>query len=386
MRNSILITTILFFAVQLLVAEPVQTGADMLLHDYQLLRGKRVGLVVNQTSVMSNGKTHLVDTLQSKGIEITLLFAPEHGFRGAADAGEELTNDIDPVSKLPIISLYGKHKKPSKEQLQQVDLLVFDIQDVGARFYTYISTLYYVMEACAEQQKQLIVLDRPNPNDFVDGPMMQDSLRSFVGALPIPLLYGLTMGELAEMIRGERWLRSKVNVQLKVIKMKGWKHRQPYNLPVKPSPNLPNSLAVKLYPSLCLFEATPFSIGRGTTFPFQVIAYPDSTLGKFSFTPISLPGFEKNPLQKNKRCYGIDLRNTPTAGGFSLKWIIDFYRKSHLGKQFFTLPRFFDQLAGDARVRQLILDGKSENEIKLLWQNDLSNYKKMRQKYLLYKD
>ncbi|MFZ4457163.1 MAG: exo-beta-N-acetylmuramidase NamZ family protein [Bacteroidales bacterium] len=387
MIRTWLFTTFLLLALFVGKAQTLQTGADRLMSDCKQLNGKRIALVVNQTSVVGANRTHLVDTLLAKGINIKLLFAPEHGFRGTADAGEKVTNSIDSKSQLPIVSLYGKNKKPTKEQLNDVDVVIFDIQDVGARFYTYISTLYYVMEACAEQNKKLIVLDRPNPNDFVAGPVMQDSLRSFVGIVPIPLLHGLTVGELAKMINSEKWLKSKTNIcPLQVVKMSGWKHRQPYSLPIKPSPNLPNDRAISLYPSLCFFEATGVSIGRGTTFPFQVIGYPDSTLGNFTFTPISLAGFEKNPLQKDRKCYGIDLRNTPFEGGFTLSYFLDFYRKSNLGERFFTNPRFFDQLVGNTTVRRMIVDGKSENDINEVWQKELSHYKKMRKQYLLYSE
>ncbi|MDD2799657.1 MAG: DUF1343 domain-containing protein [Bacteroidales bacterium] len=362
-------------------------GADQLISDWKSLSQKNIALVVNQTSTVGTHSTHLVDSLLAHHIQIKTIFAPEHGFRGTADAGELISNSIDSKTGISIISLYGKNKKPTQSQLKNVDLVIFDIQDVGARFYTYISTLYYVMEACSDHQISLWVLDRPNPNDYVDGPVMQDSLRSFVGIVPIPLLHGLTIGELASMINGERWLHSKSRkCDLRVIKMSGWKHHQPYSLPIKPSPNLPNDLSIKLYPSLCLFEATPFSIGRGTTFPFQVIGYPDSTLGHFSFTPISLPGFEKNPLQKENLCYGIDLRNETIGGGFSLRYFIDFYRKSGLGTQFFTQPRFFDQLVGNSMIRQHILTGRNESEIKSLWLKDLTHYRKLRKKYLLYKE
>nr|WP_243348721.1 DUF1343 domain-containing protein [Parabacteroides sp. FAFU027] len=368
-------------------ANKVLNGADCLDKLLPLIKGKKIALVVNQTSVLKDNRTHLVDTLLAQKIGIKTIFAPEHGFRGTADAGETIHNETDKKTGLPIVSLYGKNKKPTAEQLQGIDAVIFDIQDVGARFYTYISTLYYVMEACADQHIRLIVLDRPNPNDYVDGPVIKDSLRSFVGIVPIPLLHGLTVGEFAQMVNGEHWLKSKEKVcPLQVIKVEGWKHHQPYSLPIKPSPNLPNDLAVSLYPSLCLFEATAVSVGRGTTYPFQVIGYPDKRFGSFTFTPVSLPGFDKNPAQKNRLCYGIDFRKKSFEGGFTLKFFLDYYKKSGQGALFFTQPRGFDQLMGTSLVRKMIIAGKGETEIKGLWQKELNKYKETRRKYLLYEE
>ncbi len=387
MRNWHNIILILVISLQFpqLKAGNLRTGADCQEELIPLLKGKNVALVVNQTAIISKNKNHLVDTLLAQHIRINKIFAPEHGFRGTADAGETIKNATDIRTGLPIISLYGKNKKPTAEQLNQIDAVVFDIQDVGARFYTYISTMYYVMEACADQHIPLIVLDRPNPNDYVDGPIMQDSLRSFVGILPIPLLHGLTVGELAQMINGEHWLKSTSKIcPLQVITVKGWRHHQPYSLPVKPSPNLPNDQSVRLYPSLCLFEATNISIGRGTTIPFQVIGYPDRTFGKFTFTPVSLPGFDKNPAQKGRLCYGTDMRKSAFEGGFTLRFFLDFYKKSGQGALFFRDYRGFDQLMGNSNVRRQIIAGKSEAFIKDLWQKELKEYKVKRSKYLLY--
>lgn len=387
MKRASLCITFVLITLFIGKAQTLQTGADRLMSNCKQLTNKRIALVVNQTSVVGVNRTLLVDTLLANGINVKLLFAPEHGFRGTSDAGEKVINSIDSKTQLPIVSLYGKNKKPSAEQLRDVDVVIFDIQDVGARFYTYISTLYYVMEACAVQNKQLIVLDRPNPNDIVAGPMMEDSLRSFVGIVRIPLLHGLTIGELALMINGEQWLNS-VNKHwpLQIIEMSGWQHHQPYSLPIKPSPNLPNDQSVRLYPSLCLFEATAMSVGRGTAFPFQVIGYPDPKIGTFTFTPISLPGFEKNPLQKDKLCYGIDLRQETIETGFMLHYFIEFYQKSGLGEKFFTLPHFFDQLVGNSTIRKMILQGKTEMEINNVGQKELTQYKLLRKKYLLYKE
>lgn len=367
------------------VATPLRLGADRMELLVPALKGKKVGLIVNQTSVVGKEKVHLLDTLMAQGINVVMVFAPEHGFRGDADAGERIPDRIDKKSGLPIISLYGKNKKPSARQMAQMDAVVFDIQDVGARFYTYISTLLYAMESCAESGTELLVLDRPNPNDYVDGPMLDSAFKSFVGTMPIPLLHGLTVGELALMIRGENWLNSPAHTpNVKIISMQGWKHGQPYSLPVKPSPNLPNDLAIRLYPSLCLFEATNVSVGRGTPFPFQVIGYPDKTFGEFTFTPVALPGSDKNPLQKDIVCHGLDLRNDATTQGFDLKYILDFYTKSADKANFISRPSFFDKLAGTDQLRKQILEGKTEQQIRESWQPALDTYKTKRAKYLLY--
>lgn len=354
----------------------------------QLLRDKRVGLVVNQTSILEKRQVHLLDTLLAAGIDVRKVFAPEHGFRGTADAGEAVEDSKDLKTGVPIISIYGKNKKPSPEQLGDLDAVVFDIQDVGARFYTYISTLHYVMEACAEQDKELIVLDRPNPNDFVDGPIREEGYESFVSLDPLPLLHGLTVGELARMINGEGWLACAPDTcRLQVVAMENWAHGDPYWLPVKPSPNLPNDQAIRLYPSLCFFEATKVSVGRGTYYPFQVLGFPDPKYGDFSFTPTSLPGFDTNPLQKDKRCYGVDLREYPFEGGLTLRFFLAFYEKA--GKDqafFFARPRWFDLLAGTKQLRLQIIKGLTEEEIRATWQPGLERYKAMRKKYLLYPD
>lgn len=369
----------------LLQAVSLQTGADQVDKVVALLKNKRVGLVVNHTSLISDKQVHLLDTLLKRGVRVVTVFAPEHGFRGDADAGETFSNSRDSRTGLPIISLYGKNKKPSKEQLSGLDVIVFDIQDVGTRFYTYISTMYYVMQTCSEAGVGMVVLDRPNPNDYIDGPVMQDSLRSFIGLLPLPVLHGLTVGELACMIQGEGWGNTHP-LKLTVVPVQGWKHGDAYRLPVKPSPNLPNDQAVTLYPSLCFFEGTNISVGRGTTYPFQVLGYPDKKFGTFSFTPRALSGFDKNPLQKDKRCYGIDLRDCNVKGGLSLKYILDFYHISKQEKAFFARPRFFDMLMGNAQVRSDIIAGKSEAQIKERWTEELKKYRKIRERYLLYPD
>lgn len=368
----------------------VKKGADRLEELFPLLENKRISLVVNQTSLVQN--VHLLDTLYNKGVHITQVFAPEHGFRGDADAGEFIKNGKDYRTQVPIISLYGKNKKPQPSQLQQTDIMIFDIQDVGARFYTYISTMFYVMQACAENNKKLIILDRPNPCDYVDGPVLDMKYKSFVGMLPIPVLHGCTIGELAQMINGEGWLGNNLQCPLKVITIEDWKHGQPYSLPVKPSPNLPNDQAIALYPSLCPFEGTSVSVGRGTDFPFQIIGSPTTKNLKFRFMPHPMKGSDKHPLHQDTYCYGLNLsseKNIPK--GFSLQYVIQFYNyfqnlTKHAEKDFFTRPHWFDLLMGTNQVRLDILKNKTEEQIRSAWQKKLNQYKEIRKKYLLYED
>lgn len=368
----------------------VKNGADRLEELFPLLENKRISLVVNQTSLVQN--VHLLDTLYNKGVHITQVFAPEHGFRGDADAGEFIKNGKDYRTQVPIISLYGKNKKPQPAQLQQTDIVIFDIQDVGARFYTYISTMFYVMQACAENNKELIILDRPNPCDYVDGPVLDMKYKSFVGMLPIPVLHGCTIDELAQMINGEGWLGNNLQCPLKVITIEDWKHGQPYSLPVKPSPNLPNDQAIALYPSLCPFEGTSVSVGRGTDFPFQIIGSPTTKNLKFRFMPHSMKGSDKHPLHQDTYCYGLNLsseKNIPK--GFSLQYVIQFYNyfqnlTKHAEKDFFTRPHWFDLLMGTNQVRLNILKNKTEEQIRSAWQKKLNQYKEIRKKYLLYED
>lgn len=368
-------------------AQTLRTGAEQMEKLVPLLEGKRVALVVNQTSIVGQGQTHLLDTLLSLGVKVKKVFAPEHGFRGNADAGETIKNGHDVKSGLPILSLYGKNKKPNAGQLADIDVVLFDIQDVGARFYTYISTMHYVMEACAENKKEFIVTDRPNPCDYIDGPIREASKKSFVGMHAIPVLHGCTIGELAKMINGERWLKNGVQCNLTVIPVAGWSHGQPYSLPVKPSPNLPNDQAIALYPSLCPFEGTSVSVGRGTYTPFQIIGSPHMEGYTFSFTPLPLKGFDKNPLHKAQNCQGLDLRKEPAPKGFSLKYIIEFYQayqKTGKAELFFSRPSWFDLLMGTSNVRQSIIAGKSEADIRASWQKELEAYKQMRKQYLIY--
>lgn len=367
---------------------PLKLGAERMDVVTRLLQNKKVGLVVNQTSILEQTQVHLLDALLDAGIRVEKVFAPEHGFRGTADAGAEIKDSRDLKTGVPILSLYGKNKKPTPAQLTGLDVVVFDIQDVGARFYTYISTLHYVMEACAENGIELIVLDRPNPNDFVDGPVREEGFESFVGVDPLPLLHGLTVGELAWMINEEGWLKSTPDsCQLHIVKMENWRHGDPYWLPVKPSPNLPSDQAVRLYPSLCFFEGTHVSVGRGTYYPFQMIGAPDKKYGDFSFTPVSLPGFDTKPVHQDKACYGVDLREYPFEGGLTLRFLLDFYNKA--GKDqafFFSRPQWFDLLAGTKKLRYQIVRGLSEEEIRASWQPELEKYKQIRKKYLLYPD
>lgn len=386
----IYITLFICWLAVLQATAQVKNGADRLEELFPLLENKRISLVVNQTSLVQN--VHLLDTLYNKGVHITQVFAPEHGFRGDADAGEFIKNGKDYRTQVPIISLYGKNKKPQPAQLQQTDIVIFDIQDVGARFYTYISTMFYVMQACAENNKELIILDRPNPCDYIDGPVLDMKYKSFVGMLPIPVLHGCTIGELAQMINGEGWLGNNLQCPLKVITIEDWKHGQPYSLPVKPSPNLPNDQAIALYPSLCPFEGTSVSVGRGTDFPFQIIGSPTTKNLKFRFMPHSMKGSDKHPLHQDAYCYGLNLsseKNIPK--GFSLQYVIQFYNyfqnlTKHAEKEFFTRPHWFDLLMGTNQVRLDILKDKSEEQIRSAWQKKLNQYKEIRKKYLLYED
>ncbi len=366
-----------------------QTTKTVLPGAYQLeeylpyLIDKRVGLLVNHSSIIND--SHLIDTLLSCQVNIQKIFAPEHGFRGSKDAGEYIANYIDEETGIPVISLYGSNKKPSDQQMSGLDVVVFDLQDVGVRFYTYISTLHYIMEACAEHSIPLIVLDRPNPNgDYFDGPVLDMKYKSFVGMHPIPVVHGLTVGELANMINNESWLSSTKKCDLTVVKILNWNHNTKYELPVKPSPNLPNYLSVRLYPSLCFFEATGVSIGRGTMFPFQVIGFPAPGGGSFSFTPKSILGMAKNPKQKDKTCFGLDLRKEKRIPDFTISYFIDFYSRFKDDPEFKLNERWFNLLAGNSSLIKDIKEGVSENDIKVKWEEDLLNYSKLRDKYLLY--
>jgi len=348
------------------------------------LKNKRVGLVVNQTSTV--GQTHLVDALLTKNINITKIFAPEHGFRGDHDAGAHVKNAVDSKTGIPLISIYGKNKKPSQATLADVDVIIFDIQDVGVRFYTYISSMHYMMEAAAEQGIEFLVLDRPNPNiAYVDGPILEPEFKSFVGMHPIPVLHGMTVGELAKMIKGESWINKAPDLKLTVIPVDHYTRKSAYSLPVKPSPNLPNDQAIALYPSLCFFEATPISIGRGTDFAFQVIGYSPIPLGDFSFTPRAIKGAALNPKFKNQTVQGLDLRQANITG-LNLTYLINAYTElSKNNISFFERADFMDKLAGTNKLRLAIEAGRSEAQIKQSWQAGLAQFKAQRAPYLLYK-
>lgn len=347
------------------------------------IEDKNVGLLINHTSVLN--EKHLVDFLMAQGVQIKAIFAPEHGFRGTADAGEHVKDNVDEKTGIPVVSLYGSNKKPTADQLKELDVVIFDIQDVGVRFYTYISSMHYMMEACAENGVKMIVFDRPNPNGhIVDGPMLDPGYKSFVGMHPIPVAHGLTVGELATMINEEGWLQGGIKCELLVIPMQNYQHSDAYSLPIKPSPNLPNDQSIMLYPSLCFFEGTQMSIGRGTHFPFQVIGYPDATFGEFTFTPVSIDGMSKSPRYENRVCYGVDLRSAPASVNLDLGYIIDFYKKWEKEDDFFT--KYFNTLAGTDQLRKQIEAGLTEEEIRSSWQNGLKNYKALRKKYLLYKE
>ncbi len=357
----------------------IRTGAEQTEAYFPLLQGKRFALVLNQSSRI--GKVSLPDSLCRAGLRPAFLYAPEHGFRGEGQAGETITDGLDSLTNLKVYSLYGDQKKPSAEQMQELDLVVFDIQDVGTRFFTYLSTLHYLMEACAESGVELIVLDRPNPNDTIDGPVLQKDYSSFVGMHPIPLLHGCTLGELAMMINGEGWLPNDMRCKLRVIPVSGWRHGQSYSLPVRPSPNLRDQQAVCLYPSLCLFEGSLMSVGRGTETPFKIVGYPDSRFGEFIFIPTG-----KGSLYQNQPCYGLDLSEEDCPRGLNLNYILRMYRRSGMGAAFFAHPRFFDLLAGNSSLREEILAGRAQAEIRAGWQNDLAVYRQLRSNYLLYPD
>ena len=359
-------------------AQNIITGAERVNKYLSLITNKQVAVVGNQTSMINN--LHLVDSLISHKINIVKVFSPEHGFRGNEDAGAYIKDDIDSKTKLPIISLYGKNKKPSNDDLEDVDIILFDIQDVGVRFYTYISTLHYVMEAAAENNIELIVLDRPNPNGhYIDGPVREENYKSFVGMHPVPIVYGMTIGEYAKMINGEKWISQKCN--LKVIKLIGYSHDSHYDLPIKPSPNLPNSRSINLYPSLCLFEGTNISVGRGTNFPFQHFGAP-YLKSNYNFIPKSGKG-SKFPKHENKRCYGSDLRFQENyMNNINLVWLINCYNECPNKEDFFN--SFFDKLAGNEKLRKQIYEGKETSEIINSWQKDLNKFKKIRAKYLMY--
>jgi len=368
----------------------ILTGADQTELYVDYLKNKNIGMVINQTSVIGKSRTSSLDSLVKLGIHIVKIFGPEHGFRGNASNGATVNDTVDPKTGIPAISLYGKHYKPAPDDLKGIDLMIFDIQDVGTRFYTYLSTLHYVMEACAENHVELMILDRPNPNGyFVDGPVLDTAYRSFVGLDPIPIVHGMTFAEYAQMLNGEGWLKGHVKCKLKIIKVANYIHSLPFAPPINPSPNLNTYRSVLLYPGLCLFEGTTLSVGRGTMFPFQVVGHPLlEGKYKFSFIPASIPGMSEDPPQKGKVCHGIDfseydLDAIRSTGKIDILSLINLYKAFPDKAHFFNA--YFTKLAGNEQLRKQVEEGKSEEEIRLSWEPALSQYKMMRKKYLLYK-
>ncbi|MBC7866352.1 MAG: DUF1343 domain-containing protein, partial [Gloeobacteraceae cyanobacterium ES-bin-316] len=372
----------------------ILTGAEQTALYFPYLKGKRVVMLANPTTVIA--KTHLVDSLKSAGINVVKVFGPEHGFRGNASNGAEVSDEKDAATSIKIISLYGNKRKPSKEDLADVDIMIFDIQDVGCRFYTYINVLSHVMEACAENNKELLILDRPNPNGYlVDGPVLDMRLKSGIGMFPIPISHGMTIGEFAKMINGEGWLPNKLTCKIKIIPVANYSHDMAYSLPVKPSPNLNTQQSILLYPSTCLFEGTILNHGRGTFFPFTILGSPLlKDQYTFSYTPVSLPGMSESPLHMNQVCYGIDLRNYDVAvfrktKRLNIQWMLDLYKAYPEKEKFFDRSQSrqmgnIDGLAGDAEFKKQVMAGKSEKEIQQSWEPGLSLYKTMRKAYLIY--
>ena len=373
-----------------LFAQPITPGANRTDMYLPLLKGKTVAIVANHTSLIN--KKNIVDSLLLLGIKIKVIFSPEHGFRGQADAGESVSNSIDSITKLPVISLFGNYTKPKKEDLAGIDIVVFDIQDVGVRFYTYISTMHYVMEAAAEQNIPFVVLDRPNPNGYyVDGPVLKPQFKSFVGMHQVPIVYGMTIGEYAKMINGEGWLAAGRRCGLTIIECLGYTHSMHFDIPVKPSPNLPNALSIQLYPTLCLFEGTVMSVGRGTDYPFQVIGHPGMIAKGFTFKPRSIAGVCKTPIFLDLTCNGIDFRSQRAFphfedGKINLAIITYAYKNTTLKEKQLFFNSFFNRLSGTDELKQQLLDNIPEAQIRASWQNDLIIFKKIRSKYLLYKD
>ena len=374
-QNIIIILLLSSFGVY---AQKLVLGAERIDKILKTIDNKNIAIVGNQTSVVN--QVHLVDTLISLNQKIISVFSPEHGFRGVEDAGAKVDNEIDKKTGLPIISLYGKNKKPTSEQLIGIDIIIFDIQDVGARFYTYISTLHYILEACSEKNIKVVILDRPNPNGhYVDGPILEEKFKSFVGMHQIPIVHGMTIGEYATMIVGEKWIEN--NCNLEIIEMINYNRNDNYELPIKPSPNLPNSKSINLYPSLCLFEGTNVSVGRGTDKPFQHFGSPYLKFYSYAFQPKSGPG-SKYPKHENKTCVGKNLEHYPYLSSINLNWLIDSYNQTNNKKDFFN--SFFDKLAGTDKLRTQIISGLNEKEIRSSWKTGLKEFKKTRTKYLLY--
>ncbi|WP_222430975.1 exo-beta-N-acetylmuramidase NamZ family protein [Mucilaginibacter pallidiroseus] len=368
----------------------ITPAADQVPVYIDYLKGKNIGMLINQTSIIGPKKVPVVDSLLKLGITVKKIFGPEHGFRGNAADGAKIDDTKDAVTGLPVISLYGKHFKPTSEDLKGINLMIFDVQDVGTRFYTYISTLHYLMEACAENNIELVIFDRPNPNgSFVDGPVLDTAYRAFVAMHEIPVLHGMTIAEYAQMINGQGWLKNKVKCKLKIYKVANYSRDMAYMLPVSPSPNLNTQQSILLYPHICFFEGTNISLGRGTNYPFTIIGAPElKGQYSFNFTPVSMPGMSDNPPLKGQTCYGIDLRNYNTDtlkrnGRLNLAWLIEMYNE-YPDKSKFFIP-YFTKLAGNKTLQQQIIAGKTEAQIRQSWEPGLSKFKAMRTKYLLYK-
>lgn len=403
MKKIVLLTLSVFLLVPLLGlrqldfleinSKPILTGADQVSAYLPYLKGKRVGMLVNKTSLI--GDKLIVDSLRSLGIDIKLIFGPEHGFRTNASNGAHVADEVDEKTGIPIISLYGKRRKPTPEQLAKIDIMLFDIQDVGCRFYTNINTLRDVMEACAEVGKEVLILDRPNPNGFVDGPVLDMKLTSGIGRFPVPITHGMTLGEFAQMINGEGWMAGNLKCKIKIIPVKNYHHEMDYRLPESPSPNLNTQQAIELYPSVCLFEGTVLNHGRGTVMPFTVLGAPAlKGIYNFSFKPMSIKGMSETPLHQDQFCFGLDLRNYDMtefrkAGKINIQWMMELYKAYPNKEKFFDRSQSaqmgnIDWLAGTTDFKEQIIAGKSEDEIRKSWEPKLSEYKVMRKKYLLY--
>ena len=384
--KKLVLICIIYFSASTLNAQNRIINADERLQEYlPLLRNRMVAILSNQSAIIN--KKHLVDILLSEKIDVVKIFSPEHGFRGNADAGSEVKNQIDKKTKLPIISLYGDNKKPSDKDLENVDIVLFDIQDVGVRFFTFISTLTYAMEACALNGKRIIVLDRPNPNaGYVDGPVLEQNFKSFVGMHPVPIVYGMTIGEYAKMINGEHWLPNNLTCDLQVIEVLNYKHGTRNVVTIPPSPNLNSELSILAYPSLCLFEGTVVSVGRGTKMPFTVYGHPNFMNGEYYFTPKSIKNMSTNPPYKNIKCRGFNLdnENELLKHHFSLAYLINAYAVYPEKDKFFN--NFFNKLTGNELLKQQIVDGISENEIRKTWEFELDKFKQIRKKYLIYEE
>jgi uncharacterized protein YbbC (DUF1343 family) len=385
-KGAHVVASLFFLVVPAMLMAQFKTGAERTDLYYPLLKDRLIGVVANQASVI--GQTNVVDVLLDQGFKVARIFSPEHGFRMSGEAGQIIGDAVDTATGIKVVSLYGAHKKPALSDLQSVDLVVFDIQDVGVRFYTYISTLTYVMERCAEAKIPLIVLDRPNPNGFyVDGPVLEKEFASFVGLHPVPVVYGMTIGEYALMVNGEKWIDGGMRCDLRVIPLENYHRMTTFPLPAKPSPNLPSREAVELYPSLCLFEGTCISVGRGTMIPFQVYGHPDLNYGNYTFIPVSIAGLSLHPPLEGKICRGEDLRkfyleNPAESGRLNLQWLMKAYAGFQRKEDFFT--DYFNKLAGNSTLKQQIIQGMTENQIRDSWQPGISNFNTIRKKYLLY--